>query len=412
MAGIVKKILLLCLNYPPELIGVGKYVGEMADDLVARGFEVRVITAPPHYPAWQVPPSYQVAAYGQERSGGVRVFRCPLYVPRRPTGARRILHLLSFALSSLPVAVWQALVWRPDVVMVIEPPIMCAPAALLAAKLAGAKAWLHVQDFEIDAAFDLGLLQGGFWQNTALWLERVLMKGFDRVSTISQAMVTALADKKVRASKRMFFPNWVDTQVIAPVDGPSRLRGDWGIGNEAVLVLYAGNLGKKQGIEVLIAAAGLLHQHPLIQFLIVGEGTERAEVVSSARELTNVRFLPLQPADRLAELLQAADIHVLPQRAEAEAIVMPSKLMSMMASGRPVVATARAGSAVATLVRVGGVVSAPGDAAALAAAIRDLADAPELRAQLGAAGRDFAVQHFERRIVLDAAFSAESFAGL
>ena len=412
MAAVIKKFLIVCANYPPELIGVGKYVGEMAADLVARGFEVRVITAPPHYPDWQVAADYQASRYRRECSDQIVIFRCPLYVPRRPTGALRILHLLTFALSSLPVTLWQALVWRPQVVMVIEPPLVCAPAAYLAARLVGAKAWLHVQDFEVDAAYELGLLRRGFWQAGMLWFERSLMRGFDRVSTISQPMMIALADKQVRASKRMLFPNWVDAQAMVPVSRLRQLRGEWGVDEATVLVLYAGNLGKKQGVEVLIGAARRLLERPSIRFLIVGEGTERAALVAGAQGLTNLRFLPLQPPEQLVELLQAADIHALPQRAAAEGLVMPSKLLAMMASGRPVVATARAGSAVATHVRLGGVVTAPGDEEALAAAIGALADAPDVRATLGAAGRDFAVRHFDRRVVLDAAFSPKSLATL
>lgn len=152
------RILIYGLNYSPELTGIGKYTGEMASWLAERGHEVRVVTAPPYYPAWRVRDDYRGAWYRIEQGlDQPIVYRTPLYVPSRPTGIKRIIHLVSFMLGSFPVMLRETF-WEPEIVFTVEPTFFCAPLALFIAKSAGAAAWLHVQDFEVDAAFELGLL--------------------------------------------------------------------------------------------------------------------------------------------------------------------------------------------------------------------------------------------------------------
>jgi colanic acid biosynthesis glycosyl transferase WcaI len=202
------KILLYGINFAPELTGIGKYTGELAAWLVSRGHDVRVVSAPPYYPAWAVSPGYS-NAYRTEAWQGVRLVRCPLWVPRQPGGAKRLVHLASFALSSLPVMLAQVL-WRPKLVWVVEPALFCAPAAVAVARLRGARAWLHVQDFEVDAAFDLGLLKGQRIRALVAGVERWLMRRFDVVSTISQRMHQRLLAKGVDAPEARLAVNWVD----------------------------------------------------------------------------------------------------------------------------------------------------------------------------------------------------------
>jgi len=151
------RILIYGINYSPELTGIGKYTGEMAEWLAEQGHDIRIATAPPYYPEWKVADGYSAVRYWREQVDGVDVWRCPLYVPSRPSGLKRILHLASFALSSMPV-IFRQIFWKPDVIVVIEPPLFCAPAAWLTAQLSSAKCWLHIQDFEVNAAFDLGII--------------------------------------------------------------------------------------------------------------------------------------------------------------------------------------------------------------------------------------------------------------
>jgi colanic acid biosynthesis glycosyl transferase WcaI len=395
------RLLIVALNFPPELTGIGKYVGEMSEHLTALGIEIRVITAPPYYPAWSVQRPYAARRYVRERLAGAEVWRCPLYVPRRPRGMSRLVHLASFAISSLPLIVWQALRWRPHTVFLVEPPLACAPAALLAARLCGARSWLHVQDFEVDAALGLGMLGKGALGRLALGVERALLRRFDRVSTISGNMLAKLAVKGVPAQRQALFPNWVDTQLIHPSGDAGRLRAELGIEPRRPVALYSGNMGEKQGLELILEVARRLQGHSDALFLMCGDGAARPRLELTAAALPNVRFIPLQPAAALNDLLNLATVHVLPQRAGAEDLVLPSKLTAIMASGRPVVATARVGSEVERVAGRAGVVVPPEDPAALAEAILALLADPAACARHGENGRAYAVEHCDRRAILD-----------
>lgn len=397
---IPRRILIHSINYSPELTGIGKYNGEMAEWLVREGYEVRIITASPYYPAWRLGPGYSAWRYRRERLAGVDILRCPFWVPSRPTGLKRVLHLASFALTAMPAMLWSGLRWKPDCVFVVEPPLFCAPAALLTARLAGGKAWLHVQDFEVDAAFDLGILRAGWLRRWVLATERWLMRRFDVVSTISDRMLARLRDKGVKAEKGVLFPNWVDTGLIRPLGGASRLKGELGIDAGKFVVLYSGNMGEKQGLETIIATARLLESRPDLLFVLCGDGAARVRLVDAARGLQNVMFIPLQPLERLNELLNMADVHLLPQRVDAEDLVMPSKLTAMMASGRPVVATAYRDSQVELILRHRGLVVEPGDAAAIAEAIVRLRQHPDEWLHLGEAARAYAVERWDTDRVL------------
>ncbi len=403
------KILIHGINFAPELTGIGKYSGEMAEWLAARGHEVRVVTAPPYYPQWRIAEGY-ANRWGRERCENLSVYRCPLWVPARPSGLKRLLHLASFAVSSFPVMLSQCF-WRPDVVMVIEPPLMCAPQALLAARLSCARAWLHVQDFEVDAAFDLGMLRAGGLRKFVSGIEQWLMRRFDRVSTLSPRMLEKLHEKNVAQGKTVLFPNWVDTGEVFPLDAASPLRAELGIADDRIVALYSGNMGEKQGLEVVLEAAGQMAHRADIRFVLCGEGAAKTRLRDRYGELPNVVWLPLQPVERLNDLLNMADVHLLPQRADAADLVMPSRLTGMLASGRPVVATAYPGTQVAETVRHCGIVTAPGNARDLAQAVMKLADDGAMRSTLGKMARTRAVETLERNAVLKK-FEAELSGGM
>jgi colanic acid biosynthesis glycosyl transferase WcaI len=453
------RILIHGLNFAPELVGVGKYTGEMAEWLAARGHEVRVVTAPPFNPEWRVAAAFSscrytradhekqdhekrarsrrpdtsvpelamaaavAGSYASGRSsaesvaplrfptpdwagtdaasapGRLTVFRCPLWVRPQLSAAKRILHLASFALASFPVMLRQ-IGWRPEIVVVIEPTLFCLPAALLTARCSGARSWLHVQDFEADAGFELGLLKAAGLRALGEWTEQKLMSGCDRVSTISEKMVARLLSKGVMPSACRLFPNWVDTDAIFPLRQPSALRAELSISSEETVALYAGTMAHKQGLEVLAEAAGLLAGRAGLRFVFCGEGPGRSALERQTSRMANVQWSALQPFERLNQLLNLADIHLLPQRADAADLVMPSKLTGMLASGRPVVATSRIGTQLAQVVQGRGVVVEPGEASAFAHAIEELARDRRLRERLGRNGRDYAVSELGKETIL------------
>lgn len=397
------RILIHGINFYPETAGVGKYTGEMAHSLAVAGHEVRVVTAPPSFPQWRVTPGYSAWRYDRQQlpsqPGKLKVCRCPTWVPKNPDGLKRLFHLASFALSSLPVMLWQVL-WRPELVLLVEPTFCCAPQALLTARLAGAKAWLHIQDFEVDAAFELGDLTFSRGQALAQTFERWLLRKFDRVSAISGQMVSRLLLKGVDQSRCVHFPNWVDTRAIFPLPNPSSLRRELGIAENAIVALYSGSMGKKQGLDLLVdTARQLLHRSDL-RFVFCGDGSYRQVFVEKAKGLSNVTILPFQPSERLNDLLNLADIHLLPQRAGAADLVMPSKLTGMLASGRPVLATATPGTELASAVLGHGIVVPPADLDAFVSALLDLAADGDLRLTLGHAARKYAVSNLNRDEIL------------
>lgn len=392
-------ILITGINYAPENISTGKYTSEMATWLAAQGHRVRVVTAPPYYPAWKVAASYRRWWWSRETIAGVDVIRCPVWVPARPGGLTRMIHLASFGLSCLPPLVG-ALYFRPDLVINIAPTLASAPGALLAARLSGSQTWLHVQDFELDAALDMGIVNAGPARKIAMGIERLVMRAFDRVSTISDKMLERLHAKGVQADACTCFPNWADIDGIRPLDAPSPYRAELGIPQDALVALYSGNMGLKQGLELLAEVARATSDLPQLHFVFGGQGPGRELLEQNCQGLSNVHFLGLQPTERLNDWLGLADIHLLPQRADVADLVMPSKMTGMLASGRPVLATALPGTGVANALLGSGVSVPPGDAQALVNALRELACDAAMRGKLGAAARAQAESTLARESIL------------
>ncbi len=403
------KILIISMFYEPEQIGIGKYTTEMAKNLVEQGMQVRVVTAFPFYPEWKRYPGYPTWRYQREEIDQVEVIRCPLYVPARVNGLTRILHLLSFGLTS-SLAILAQILWKPDYVFTVMPTSASGPAAALTARICGSQSWLHVQDFEFDLALNLRILPSHKYMSWLMHkIERRLYHSFDVVSTISHCMVKRLVEEKQLGCERIhFFPNWVDTQEIKPQNGPNWYRHQLGIDDDQVVVLYSGNMGRKYGLEVLGGVSRQLSHNSEFVFIFAGDGVARSELESVCADLTNVYFLPVQPAERLNDLLNAADIHVLPQRANAADYMMPSKLLGMLASGKPVVATAHLNSEIGMLARGCSVLVEPENGLALAEAIVELGYAPTRRQELGRLGRqlvettyakDQVLSHFYQRLL-------------
>lgn len=314
----------------------------MAEWLQGRGHQVRVVTAPPYYPSWDVSAGYCGWSYSRESLRGVDVFRCPLWVPGNPVRFNRLLHLLSFAVSSIPVMLRQ-IFWHPDRIFVIEPTLFCAPCALATARLANAKAWLHIQDFEVEAFFGLGFGSVGIVKKCVNGIEGWMMRRFDRVSSISRQMVARLAAFGIPQDRISTFPNWVDTVRIRPGVRGRVFEEEWGLGPDRKVVLYAGSMGNKQGLEmVLETARALQNDDPDILFLLVGDGSAKEGLVQRASELglQNVLFKPLQPPEDLPALLTMADVHLVVQKKGVAEAFMPSKLTGILAAGGRAIITA------------------------------------------------------------------------
>ncbi|AXF64056.1 MULTISPECIES: colanic acid biosynthesis fucosyltransferase WcaI [unclassified Leclercia] len=340
------KILVYGINYSPELTGIGKYTGEMVEWMARQGHEVRVITAPPYYPEWQVDEDYSSWRYRREE-GAATVWRCPLYVPKQPSTLKRLIHLGSFALSSFFPLMAQRR-WKPDRIIGVVPTLFCTPGMRLLGKLSGARTLLHIQDYEVDAMLGLGMAgkgKGGKVAKLASAFERSSLHNVDYVSTISRSMMNKAQEKGVAAEKVIFFPNWSEVARFRDVTAveAAALREQLGLPDAKKIILYSGNIGEKQGLENVIDAAEKLRDQPW-QFMIVGQGGGKARLQKLAQErgLQNITFLPLQPYEALPALLKMADCHLVVQKRGAADAVLPSKLTNILAVGGNAVITAEA----------------------------------------------------------------------
>jgi len=390
------KLLILGLNYAPEPVGIGPYTAGLAETLAARGHDVAVVAGKPYYPQWR---TYEGQPPGRTEGieHGVRIVRVPHYVPAKPTGGRRIAHHLSFARATRGPAMLAARE-RPELVFAVAPSLLSVPVAARAARAAGAPLWLHVQDFEVEAGLATGLLGGGAGR-LARALEQRILGMADIVSTISPQMRAKLVAKGVAGDRAVELRNWCDPRFDFVQADVTEYRREWGIGDRHV-ALYAGNIANKQGLEIVIEAARALAHRDDIVFVIAGEGPNRAALEALAAGLGNVQFRDLQPVERMADFLSLASVHLLPQIVGAADLVLPSKLTNMLASGRPVVATAVPGTGLFAEVEGCGVATPPGDAAELANAIARLVDDQGTAKNLGAAARNRAVQRWSRDAII------------
>ena len=369
------RILIYGINFSPEIIGTGKYTAEMANWLSSKGEEVRVITSYPYYPKWKLFDEYNRQGYTKEGSdNGLQVLRSPIYIPKNPRTLTRLLHLLSFSATSLPVLLRQQR-WRPDIVLLVAPTMCCAPQTTFLSRLSGALSVLHIQDFEVDALFGLGMARAGLLRKTALWLERVLLRQFNIVSTISPGMLQRAREKGIPDINLRLLPNWSEVDRFCGVERSESLLHSLGVNKNQQVILYAGNLGEKQGLEVILECATDFSSDTNVRFLVVGEGPAKAKLMRSChdRGISNVVFAPLQPYESLPALLASADCHLVIQKRGVADAVMPSKLTNILAAGGNAVITADKDTSlgrlcadfpgIATLVE-------PESAAALSAGIR------------------------------------------
>lgn len=354
-----KRLLLIGGNFSPEPTGIGKYNGEMIKWLAAGGYDCTVITSHPYYPEWKVQPPYDknknwykkevIESNGQ--GGKITVYRCPQYVPEKPTGKTRIMLDFSFAVSAF-FKILQLLPRKKfDVVITVVPPFHLGLLAVLYKKIRGAKFFYHIQDMQIEAARDLNMIKSPKLIKMLFGLERYIFKNADMVSSISDGMMRRIQEK---AGKDIFFfPNWVDVSLFHPIEDRIRLKTEYGFNSNDKIVLYSGAIGEKQGLEAILKTADTLREDKQLKFLICGSGPykEKLKADAEALGLTNVIFFPLQPFEKFNQFLNMADVHLVIQKGNASDLVMPSKLTTILAVGGLALITANDGTSLHDLVK-------------------------------------------------------------
>lgn len=339
----MNQVMLLSINFRPEITGIGKYNSELVEFLNEKGVSVDVITAPPYYPEWKIQEGYSKFFYKFEKKQFLNIVRCPIYVPKKVTSVSRLIHLVSFSITSSMYLFTRFFKKhkKTDLIIVLQPTLFTTPFILFFSKIKGIKTLLHIQDYEIEAFFNLNMFKLKFLQSFVYFIESYLMSKFDYVSTISHTMLQLARDKGVSDEKLIFFPNWSDVDFVKPITEKTKLKSYWGFKKEEKVILYSGNIGDKQGLEIVIEAANTLKKYDCYKFLIVGNGANLVNLQDMVAnyKLKNITFLPLQSWELVPSLLNMADIHLVIQKRGAADFVLPSKLTNILACGGNAIVT-------------------------------------------------------------------------
>lgn len=340
-----KKILIIGINYYPEDSAIGLYTTQKAEYLAENGFVVTVITGFPYYPQWKIQKNYKKKSfYLKETINNVKILRVKQYVPQDPTFSKRILHLMSFSAGSL---INLLKVSRPDIVISIIPFTTSVVLGWLLKLRYRSQLWIHIQDFEFDAALDSGLLKKktNNLLKILLKVEKKLLDKANVVSTISYGMINKL--KKKTNTDTYYLPNWIDISMFTK---PLKEKHPY-LKSEKFKILYSGNIGAKQDWNLFLKFINELKKEKDIEVIVVGEGAEKRNVVKRLEEFSFVKHYDLVPYSELPILLSSADLHILFQKTDVIDTVMPSKLLGMMASGKPSIVTGNINTEVARVLK-------------------------------------------------------------
>lgn len=397
------RILLLIIQYPPDSNPTGRLMAQLADGLRAAGNTVDVITALPHYEQFRIWPEYRGKLAVRERAARADVLRLWVYASGRK---QRMLHRLLSYLSFNALATIGGLLARRsyDVILAPNGSFFTGIAASIIGLLRRTPFIYNVQDLYPEVPVQAGQLSNRHAIAGLAHLERLMYRRAARVSVIAPSFRANLLAKGVPSEKLALIPNFVDTTFIRPLSRQNPFSVAQGLDGRFV-VSYAGNLGYVYDLETLLEVARRLADRPDFLFLIIGEGVSKVDLERKAKALglSNLRFLPFQPIESLPWLRAASDVQLSLHRPGTSGYSLPSKIYEIMASERPLLASADAESDVAELVRRSecGICVEPGNADQLAAALLSLYNNPTLRTTMGQRGRQYAEQHLSPQVVVN-----------
>jgi glycosyltransferase involved in cell wall biosynthesis len=384
-----RRLLVVSTNYVPELTGIGPYAAQLAEHWAASGAETHVLTGMPHYPSWRTDAGYRGVWRTTESRAGVLVHRRRHYVPPRQTALRRGAFeatVLAHGLLAPPGP-------RPDAVVSQMPSLA---GGVIGARLARRHRVPYipvVQDLMGAAAAQSGIRGGDRAAAVAARAEGYALRSASLVGVIHESFVSRVTAYGVDPGRIRLVPNWSHVQRPSADRAATRARLGWH--TDTPVVLHSGNMGLKQGLDVLVDAARLA---PDVRIVLMGDGNQREELRARAADLPNLDFLPPAGADEFTDVLAAADVLAVTQRASVLDMSVPSKLTSYFVSGRPVVASVADEGGTAQEVRRSGagILVAPEDPGALLAAVRKLAEGPTEADALGARGPEYVARHLSR----------------
>ena len=391
------RVIVWGINYAPEFAGIAPHNVALCEFLDAEGHDVEMVTTFAYYPTWRKSAEDCGRLYRTDVLSGIPVHRCWHFVPARVSALKRILHEASFVLTSALCALFLG---APDVYVVVSPPLLLGMAAWLVGKLKRAPFLFHVQDMQPDAAVGLGMLKANWFTRALYGLESFAYRKAARVSGITPGMLESFRKKGVPEWKLIYFPNTIELLNDTSLPERGAFRRRHGFASDDFLAVYSGNLGVKQGLDILLETAPLLSD-PRIRLVICGDGAQRATLAARVGEmkLTNLRLVPFEEDYRA--LLIDADICFITQQVGSGNSFFPSKLLRLLAEARPIVAVSAPESELAIALRQGGfgVNVPPGRPEELAALLDSLAKDPERLWIYGASGRRY-VEQFEKSRVM------------
>ena len=391
------RVVVIGINYPPEVAGIAPHTAALCRHLAARGDDVHMVTAKPHYPAWRISPGHRPTGFLRQTLGGVRVIRVPCYIPAHP-GALipRLLYDGSFALIAGLTAL---LLPRADVYLYVgAQPAVAAATALVA--LIRRRPWVaKVADLAVNAGAAVGIIRHPVLIRFLRAAEYTTYRRADAVVVLTQGFAKELTRHGLRGRRLHVVPDSEDLDSIRPTRTRAEIRQRHDLDPDQPLITHIGGIGRKQGLQVAARAAS--QDQTDACWLLVGDGPERPAIERSA-PAGRMRVLPFLPRPDLADVLAASDLALLTQRRRVIESVIPSKLMTYMAAGLPVVASVHSHSEAARLIRRArcGLVVQPEAPALLRDALAELLADPDRRRQLGSAGRAFAESEFDRSRVV------------
>ncbi len=393
------KLVVLCPHFEPDTAPTGVVMTTIVHELAKLGHEIHVVTALPWYREHRVESDWTQTTWRTRTtstSWGSVTRLNPFAGDDKKNLWRRALGFIGFSVISIFAGLQAGRVHgdqrRVDAVIAMSPPLTLGLSGWLIAKGRRAPLIFNIQDVFPDAAIETGAITNATVIKLSRWLEKISYRLANIVTVLSDDLRDNVVAKLplAQASKVVVIPNFVDTEVIRPLDRMTKYRDDLGIDDRPV-VMYAGNVGFSQSLNLLLDAA---REFPDVAFVVNGSGAARSALEAEATNLANVVFGDYQPIERLSEVLATADIHAVLLKRGLGKVSVPSKTYSVMAAGRAVVAAIDQGTEVTRLIDGAkcGCTVPPDDSVALIEALRTmLADFSEIR-QMGERARQFVEQ--------------------
>lgn len=386
------RLILLVPHFPPDVAPTGEVAGRWVDELAAAGHEIHVVTSLPWYRSHRVEDDWRsrrrrwrnVIRTDSEPWGSVtRVHPCAF--ADKENLFTRAIGFVGFSLLSLIAGLGRG---RADGVIAMSPPLTIGPVGWLVARRSGAPYVFNVQDVYPDVLVDTGAMEPGLVTRALSAVESLTYRLADAVTVLSDDLRDNVKQRGGDPDHFRVIPNFVDLARISPGPRENGYRDELGLGGRTV-VLYAGNVGYSQPLDLVIDAARALADRTDVVFVINGGGSGFDRLIEAAADLDNVVFAPLQPRERLPEVLAAGDIHLVVLRRGLAKVSVPSKVYSILAAGRPVLASIDPDTEITRLVAAAecGVCVPPEDPAAFVAGLITLIDDLDRAAAQGDNGR-------------------------